>query len=160
MQNERLIDWLNNAYLMEHGMIPVIETHARGAADFPEIRERLDQHYAETFVHREQVARCLNLLGAEPPLAKSVAAGAVGLVRGVVSLMPRDALLNDLIADYAAESREIASYTALVAAARALVRPDIASICSQILNEEVEMAVWLEEQIPEMTLSTLAGTAN
>src|SRR4051812_22909834 len=101
LQSDRLVAWLSKAYLMEGAVLPVIEGHARGAVDFPEVRERLDQGCAEAFAHREQVARCLRLLGDEPPRAKSIAAGASGVVRGVVSLFPRAALLDDLSADYA-----------------------------------------------------------
>lgn len=158
MQNDRLIEWLNNAYLMEQEMIPILENHARGAMDLPEVRERLDQHYAETVAHREQVARCLRLVGAEPPLVRAMAAEATGMVRGMASLLPRDAVLADLVSDYAAESREIAVYTALIAAARALNQPEIAAICSQVLNDEVEMAVWIEEHIPEITVNALLPT--
>jgi ferritin-like metal-binding protein YciE len=159
MQHDRLIEWLNNAYVLEQGMIPVLETHARGAMDFPEIRERLDEHYADTVSHREQLARCLRLLGIEPPRARAVAASATGLLRGAASLLPRDAVLADLIDDYAAESREIATYTALIAAARALQETEIASVCSRILDDEVEMAVWIEAHIPEMSVRALQAAA-
>jgi ferritin-like metal-binding protein YciE len=148
---ERLIAWLKEAYIMEQNMIPVLECHAQCALEFHELRDRIDQHIGETYRHREQVARCLRLLGAEPSMARTMAATATGMFQGVAAVMRRDAVLKDTVADYASESLEIATYTALVAAARELGFEQVATICSDILDEEVEMAAWLEEHIPAIT---------
>jgi ferritin-like metal-binding protein YciE len=154
---DRLIAWLKDAYTMEQNMIPVLESHARCAIEYHGLRDRLDQHIGETYRHREQVARCLRLLGAEPSLVKAMAATATGMMQGVATTLQRDAVLKDTVADYTTESMEIATYTALVAAARELGHEQIASICSDILDEEVEMAAWLEEHIPEITTRAVQG---
>ena len=71
--------------------------------------------------------------------------------------MASDVILKNVQADYAAESAEIAMYTALIAAAEQNSLTEIAAICSDILDEEVEMAAWLEERIPELTAYAFAG---
>lgn len=151
----RLIPWLKNAYMMEQNMIPVLESHAQCAIPFDRLRDRLDQHLGETYRHREQVARCLRLLGEEPSTVKAMAATASGMVQGIVTSIQPDAMLKNVLADYASESMEIASYTALVSATEELGEDQIADICREILDEEVEMAAWLEGQIPDVTAYAL-----
>src|SRR5687768_8950719 len=97
---ERLIDWLQHAHAMEQGMTAVLDQHLRRAADFPAIRDRLNDHLAQTHAHREQVARCLRLLGREPSLTQMASATVTGLMQGVATLLQRDSVLKDMLADY------------------------------------------------------------
>lgn len=152
---ERLITWLNEAHATEQTMLQVLEGHAILAAEFPEIRAGLEAHRAETLRHRDQVAQCLRLLGREPSSVKTMVATAAGIAQGVSAAMARDAVLKNVQSDYAAESAEIASYTALVAAAEGSSQTEIAEICRGILDEEMDMAVWLEECIPDLTVQIL-----
>jgi ferritin-like metal-binding protein YciE len=55
----------------------------------------------------------------------------------------------------AAESFEIASYRALIAAARALGDEETARVCEEILRDEERMAAWLTENLPRVVQETL-----
>ncbi len=56
-----------------------------------------------------------------------------------------------MLADYASEHFEIACYRSLIAAAEEAGKPQVAEVCSEILEDEEAMADWIEEQIPEVT---------
>lgn len=64
------------------------------------------------------------------------------------TVMAKDRMVKDAMANYAIEYFEIASYMAIVAAAREMGLEDIASMCETIITEEQDMADWLEMQLP------------
>lgn len=156
---QQLIAWLNDAHAMETSLTKVLETHARSAAEFPAIRAQFEQHLAETHAHAAKVAQCLRLLDQEPSAVKDTLARGMGLMEGMATSMYRDELLKNFLMDYAAESMEIACYTALIAAAEDAGLLEIARLCSEILDDEIEMAAWLEEQIPVITKQVLHAAA-
>lgn len=150
-RNEQLISWLNSAYAMEQSLIPVLENHAKDAKDLAWVRERDERHLAETRRHAERVKECLDLLGAKPSTMKSAMGNLTGMVQGASSGMYKDELVKNFLSDYAAEHFEIACYTSLIAAAEELGQTRIATICQEILRDEIEMANWLKENIPQIT---------
>jgi ferritin-like metal-binding protein YciE len=144
---------------MERSLAKMLESQIGGAADFPEIQSRLQQHLIETRGHAEQVAACLTQLGEKPSMTKGAFGTMMGAVEGAATGVFRDALVKSFLMDYAAEHMEIASYEALVAAADELDLPDIASACEAILADETAMAAWLEQSIPEVTAMSLRELA-
>jgi ferritin-like metal-binding protein YciE len=81
---------------------------------------------------------------------KDVTANFMGAVQGMATtLMPDDVVKNALL-EYALEHFEIASYSALIAAAEDAGQMAIAHTCSELLREETQMALWLEEEIPKL----------
>jgi ferritin-like metal-binding protein YciE len=68
----------------------------------------------------------------------------------------RDELMKNFISDYATEQMEIASYKALIAAARATGEERIAGICQQILADEEDMAAWLDAHMASAARESLA----
>ena len=46
---------------------------------------------------------------------------------------------------------EIASYKSLIAAAESAGETEVARVCQEILQDEEEMAAWLDERVPEVT---------
>jgi ferritin-like metal-binding protein YciE len=156
---EQLTMWLNNAHAMELALVRVLQNHARDARELPEMRDRIEQHLEETHRHADLVGDCLERIGAKPSTLKSVAGNVLGMMQGASTGMFHDELLRNVVADFAAENLEIACYTSLMEAAEAAGLPEIADICSEILQEEEAMAAWLEEQIPEVTRLVMQQTA-
>ena len=150
-RHEQLITWLNSAHSMEQSLIPVLENHAKDAKDVAWVRERDERHLAETRRHVERVRECLDLLGAKPSTIKSAIGNLTGMVQGASSGMYKDEIVKNFLSDYAAEHFEIACYTSLIAAAEELGQTRIATICQEILRDEIEMANWLRENIPQIT---------
>jgi ferritin-like metal-binding protein YciE len=152
---EVLVAWLNDAYAMEKAQIPVLENHAKDAREFPSIRLRGEQHVEETRRHAELVGDCIERLGESPSATKSALGTMIGNVQSVTTGAFRDELVKNFLMDFAAENLEIASYNAIITAARDLGEDYVARTCEQILRDEQEMAGWLQENLPTAVRETL-----
>jgi ferritin-like metal-binding protein YciE len=149
MSQNQLVAWLDDAYAMETGLIPILQTHA-GAFEskLPEAAARVREHISETRRHADRLEQCLRTLGSTPSTAKSTVSAVMGTVEGMSTSMFRDELVKNALADYGAEQFEVACYTALVTAAMKLGYPDVAHLCEQNLKEDEAMAAWLRQQLP------------
>jgi ferritin-like metal-binding protein YciE len=159
MANDLLISWLNDAYAMEQSLLPVLENHASDAErDMPEAAARIRQHIEETRNHASRVEECLRMLNQQPSGVKSTLAAIMGSVQSVTTGMFRDEPIKNALADYGSEQFEVACYHALVAGALQLGYSDIARLCEENMREDLKMADWLQEQIPEVVETSLAKT--
>ena len=145
---ETLIGWLNDAYAMEKGLVQVLENHANDVKDRPEMYRRIAQHLEETKMHAERVRDCVQRLGGDVSTMKTAMGAVSGFLQGRSTGASPDELVKNALADYASEHLEIASYRALIVAARALGEQQIAQVCEGILRDEEEMARWLEQNLP------------
>ena len=92
--------------------------------------------------------------------AKKAAVGQVtGMFKGLSTATAKDELVKNCLADYAAEHFEIACYKSLITGALAIGDVETAKACEQILQEEQNMATWLEQNIPMVTEEHLAKSA-
>jgi ferritin-like metal-binding protein YciE len=149
--HDQIVTWLRDAHAMERNMESVLERHINEAQDHPALRDRLLAHLAETRHHARRVEGCLELLNATPSTAKDVAANLMGAMQGISTVMFRDEVVKNVLAEYAMEHFEIACYSSLIAAAEEAGLVDIAHTCSDLLREEAAMAIWLEDEIPKLT---------
>lgn len=147
-QQELVVAWLNDAHAMENALIKVLEHRVKDAEDFPMIQSKDKEHLEQTRRHAELVNGCIERLGASPSTAKSVLGTLFGAMQAPMTGMYRDEVVKNLLTDHAAERFEVASYRALIAAARQAGDPETASTCELILREDEAMADWLIEQIP------------
>jgi ferritin-like metal-binding protein YciE len=155
-----LVAWLKDAHAMEEALIPNLENHAKDAKNYPQIQVRIQQHIDETRRHAELVAGCIERLGDKPSKAKDVLGKVQGAMAGAGTAPFGDELVKDLLADFSAEHLEIASYEALIAAARDVGDETTATTCEQILRDEEAMAKAIEENLPIVVRDALhAGAA-
>jgi ferritin-like metal-binding protein YciE len=157
MARDLLVSWLNDAYAMEQALIPVLRNHAKDAeGNTPDAAARLRQHVDQTETHLRRLEQCLLALGASPSTLKSTTGSVMGTVQSVMSGMFSDEMIKNTISDYGSEQFEVASYTALVAAADELGLEDVARLCEENLREDQLMASWLEQQIPVVVARSVA----
>jgi ferritin-like metal-binding protein YciE len=156
---ETLIGWLNDAYAMERGLVQVLENHANDVKDRPEMYRRMAQHLEETKMHAERVKDCVERMGGSTSSMKTAMGSVSGFLQGRSTGASPDELVKNALADYASEHLEIASYRALIVAARALGEQQVAQVCEGILREEEEMARWLEHSLPMVVNEYLGTTA-
>lgn len=154
---ETLIGWLNDAYAMEKGLVQVLENHANDVKDRPDMYRRIAQHLEETKMHAERVRDCVQRLGGDVSTMKTAMGAVSGFFQGRSTGASPDELVKNALADYASEHLEIASYRALIVAARALGEQHIVQVCEGILRDEEEMARWLEQNLP-MVVQEYLGT--
>ncbi|HEX3554435.1 MAG TPA: ferritin-like domain-containing protein [Thermoanaerobaculia bacterium] len=147
-QKETLIGWLNDAFAMEKSLVQVLENHANDVKDRPEMYRKISEHLEKTRMHAERVRDCVERLGGSTSSMKTALGAVTGFFQGRSTGISPDELVKNALSDYAAEHFEIASYNALIVAARALGEPEVARVCEEILRDEQDMARWLEKQLP------------
>lgn len=142
---ERLLKWLQDAYAMEQEANTMLTATAGRLEHYPELKARIEQHIAETRDQSEQVKRCIELLDGSLPTVKGAVASVMATVHAAGNSMMSDEVAKSLGVSYAFEHMEIASYRALVIAAKEAGQTQIAQICAAILDQEIAMAEWLIE---------------
>jgi ferritin-like metal-binding protein YciE len=153
------VGWLKDAYSMETTLISALEDHARDARDFPELRGGLEQHLQQTRRHADLVKSCLERHGESASGLKTGLSGLAGQLKNMMNAAAADEVVKNTLDDFVAEHLEIASYTALIAAAEQLGDQQTATICRQILQEEQEAARIVITQIPVVTQTALRKKA-
>lgn len=159
ISKDRLVSWLNDAYAMEQAISKVLENHVNDAKDYPLLQTQLQKHLEQTRHHGEIVKGCIERLGASTSAIKSGLADISGILVALSTGMAQDELVKNAIADYATEHFEIASYTALITAARDYGDADIVRACESIRQDEQEMAQWLEQRLPIIVQNSLRKAA-
>jgi ferritin-like metal-binding protein YciE len=148
MPSTTLISWLNDAYAMEMGLIPILENHAADARDDPAAKARIERHVVETRQHAERLQRCIETLGGRVSVVKATVSAVMGGVESLATAPFRDEIVKNTLMDYASEHFEIACYHALIAAARDGGHEEVVRSCEKNLADETSMADWLRGQIP------------
>jgi ferritin-like metal-binding protein YciE len=155
--------WLNNAYSMETGLVHTLQSHAKDAEAFPQIQARIQQHVEETHRHAHMIKDCIERRGGSPSTLKSGMATVAGKAQGVAMRPAQDRVVKNTLADSSAEQLEISSYRALMAAAHDLGDQETVAICQQILQDEEDMAHFLDENLATLVTETVhrlsAGTS-
>lgn len=153
--NELFVAWLNDAHALENSIVQALESQVDLASDHPTVQNGIQQHLEATRRHAETVEGLLKQLDESPSGVKNTMAKVGGKVQGMMPGAAKDDLVKAALQDYSTEHMEIASYQSLIAAANQLGHPEIAQACQGILQEEIQMAQWLEEQIPVVTREAL-----
>ena len=148
---EHLVHWLRDAYAMEKHALEMCERQSERIENYPELKARITQHVEETKNQISRLDRCFEILGEEPSTFKTAAGGIMGNLQALGGMLASDEIVKASMASYIFEHMEISSYKILIAAANATNQPEIASICSEILQQEEEMASWLENHLASTT---------
>jgi ferritin-like metal-binding protein YciE len=154
-QKKTYIAWLNDAHALEESLIDVLEKQIGELDGKPEAKEKLQEHLAETRHHAELVRACLARHGEEPSGGKDIMAKVGAAISGVSLSLAEDTMVKNVHSSYAAEHVEIASYTLIRAAASEFGDMETVAACDEVLVDENDMAQWLLEQLPIVTVEYL-----
>ncbi|HSL46648.1 MAG TPA: ferritin-like domain-containing protein [Anaerolineales bacterium] len=157
-QRDTLATWLKDAYAMEQGIVEILERQIEQMDDMPDAKEKIYQHLELTKTQADRVRACVERLGEDVSHVKSGLSNFLGAVQGMSTWMANDKIVKNALANYAIEHFEIASYMANAVAARDLGYEDIAAVCETIMEEEQDMADWLEMQLPMVTRQHMLQT--
>lgn len=147
---ERLITFIEDAYVMEEQIAQTLRRHIEQATAAPAvIRRRMQQHLAETEVQAKRMRQRLEAHGRDPSTLKTTGGQLVGNVVGLMGALRPDTLSRNMRDDYVTEHLEIAAYTMLIAAARAAGDDATIKAAEASLREEVLMADFLYQHLPE-----------
>lgn len=156
---ENLLDWLRDAHAMEQQAEKMLKAQAERLENYPEFRERIVQHIAETEGQQRLLGECIKRLGGSPSTLKDLAGKLMAFGQAVGGMTMSDEVVKGAMSGYVFENLEIASYTVLIEAATASGDELTAEACRAILKEEVAMADWLREHLPEITRAFLSRSA-
>lgn len=148
---EELLHALRDAHAMEAQAETMLRGQAKRLAHYPALRARVERHLEETQSQRQLVGQCIEQLGESPSSIKDIGGRFTAMGQSLAGTVADDEVLKAVIASYAFEHMEIASYRMLIAMANTVGEPEIQKICERILPEEEAMASWLEEHMLDVT---------
>jgi ferritin-like metal-binding protein YciE len=165
----KLIQYLNEAYGLEKRLETALEAHIAMTTQAA-YKKRLKEHWSETKRHGREVEQRVKQLGGvattvEAPGPASVADAAQAVLSGAqkAAALAQGSLhalrgtgeqemqLKNAKTEYASESEEIASYSAIETLAEMLGDRETQRLVRAIRREEERMRSYLERQIPRLT---------
>lgn len=158
--NDNLLDWLRDAHAMEQQAESMLKGQAERLEHYPELKARIIKHIEETQGQQRLLVECIERLGGSTSTFKDLAGKLMAFGQAVGGMTMSDEVVKGAMAGYVFENMEIASYTVLIEAAEAAGDSATAQACRSILKEEVAMAEWLKEHLPEVTRAFLARSAD
>lgn len=155
-KQDNLLDWLRDAHAMEQQAEKMLEAQAGRLEHYPELKSRILQHLDETRGQQRLLEECLKRLDSSPSTFKDMGAKLMAFGQAVSGMTVSDEVVKGAMSGYVFENMEIAAYTVLIAAAQEVGDAATESALKQILPQEVAMADWLREHLPEITRAYLA----
>ena len=152
---DTLIDWLRDAYAMESQAVEMLERQAERIKNYPEVLAKVQEHIEVSNRQADRLKQCLQRLGTDTSAIKTGVAMLIGNAQSLSGVITSDEIVKAAIFNYSFEHFEIANYRSLIAAAEQVGEPEIARMLQQSLNEELEMAGWLEQRLPQLTKTYL-----
>jgi ferritin-like metal-binding protein YciE len=151
-QKKTYLAWLNDAHAMEMGLVKMLEKQTTETKDtHPELSAKIAAHLEETKQHASLVEAVITRMGSSPSVGKDFLSQASTVLGGLTASLPEDSMVKNVHGSYASEQFEIATYTLLTAAAEEVGDTESVSIFQRILDEEIEMANFLIEQLQAAT---------
>lgn len=157
--DDNLNDWLRDAHAMEQQADKMLNAQADRLEHYPDLRARIVQHIDETRWQQKMLDECLTRRGTSNSVVKDMGGKLMAFGQAVGGMTASDEVVKGAMSGYVFENLEIASYTALIAAAQAAGDAATQSACEQILVQEKAMAAWLLEHLPHITQAFLARAA-
>lgn len=147
---------LRNAHAMERQAEQLLQRQCERLTDFPELQLRLRSHLQETRLQCRRLERRLDACGDSHSALKDAALSLLGNLTAFGNAMAGDEILKNTFADNAFEHYEIAVYKSLIALAEAAGIPEAVVDLTASLQEEEQMAAWLDSHVQDVTLAYLA----
>lgn len=152
---ENLLDWLRDAHAMEQQAEKMLKAQSERLENYPQLKARIDEHIEEILGQQQLIDECLTRLGGSASTLKDVGGKLMAFGQAVGGSLMSDEVIKGAMAGYVFENMEVASYTVLIAAAKAAGDAETQAACEKILPQEVAMAQWLLAHLPELTQAFL-----
>jgi ferritin-like metal-binding protein YciE len=153
--NEYLDQWLRDAHAMEEQATTMLTSQAGRIENYPELKQKIEQHIRETESQRDRLEACLTRRGTSASGAKDIAAKFTAMGQGLSGTIMGDEVAKGSMASYTFEHFEISAYRQLIGAAELVGDQETKRVCEEILKEEQAMADWLYEQLPVVSRTFL-----
>jgi len=145
------ITGLKNAHAMEKQALSMMSPQIDRIENYPDVKERLVQHAKETEGQVQRLERVLEQLGEKPSAVKDTMLSAMGGMAAMGHAPAPDEILKNSFANFAFENYEIAAYNSLIVLAEAAGESAVVAPLQKNLEEEQNMAAWLESNLAGVT---------
>ena len=135
----KLVDYIRDAHAMEINSLQMLKSMLLHTSD-SEMSSLIEDHIAETEVHRDRLATRLEDMGEAPNPAKKAGALLTAAMKGMLDQVRPDKPGKDARDAYVTEQVEIAAYELLRRLADRAGDAQTAAIASQNLADEEAMA--------------------
>ncbi|UAW97510.1 ferritin-like domain-containing protein [Halopseudomonas nanhaiensis] len=156
---KNLVDWLRDAHAMEQQAETMLKAQSERLEHYPELRARIEEHITETQGQRELIEQCLARYDASPSGIKDFGGKMMAFAQGVGGSIMTDEVVKGAAMGYVFENLEIASYTVLIAAAKEVGDTETQRACETIIEQEIAMAQWLKDHLPQVVSAFLTRDA-
>lgn len=143
---------LRNAHALENEALSIMNRQLDRLESYPELAQRLRLHVDETEGQIDRLDAILEGLSEDASTLKDTAASVMGNMAALGHTVAGDEILKNTFADYAFENYEIAAYRSLLAMAEQGAFMEAMPLLQQSLEQEEDMARWLEGQLKPFTL--------
>lgn len=153
------LDWVRDAHAMEKQAESMLEKMASRLEHYPDLKARLEQHIDETRQHQALVQSVIDRYDTSSSALKDTMGKLSAFGQAMGGMMAEDEVVKGAISGYVFENLEIASYTSLIAAAELVGDQEGARIFEQIREQEVAMADWALQHLPDVTEQFMVRSA-
>lgn len=153
---ENYLAWLRDAHAMEEQALTMMQGMASRLENYPQLRARIESHIAETREQAEALSRLLQRKGSgSSPLNDSMGK-MTAIAQSLSGIFTGDEVVKAILASFAFENMEIASYRILITAAEQMGDAEAVAVFTRCLKQEEAMAEWLADNSPGITRSFLS----
>jgi ferritin-like metal-binding protein YciE len=143
------ITGLKNAHALETQAVQLLERQIERIENYPEMAARMKSHVEESRTQAQRLEQILERHGTSHSALKDFGTGLMGNLAAMAHAPMQDEILKNTFANYAFEHFEIASYRALMEMAQAAGDQQGLSLLQQSLQEEVQMAEFIGQNLPQ-----------
>ncbi|MDP9563375.1 UNVERIFIED_ORG: ferritin-like metal-binding protein YciE [Rhizobium nepotum] len=147
---------LRNAHAMENQALSIMKPQISRIESYPEVKARLELHYRETEGQLARIEEVLQGLSETSSTMKDTALSMTGSLASLGHSIAGDEIIKNSLANFAFENYEIAAYKALLTICDHGGYQAAHAALAKNLEEEVNMARWLEDNLEKVTLGFVA----
>jgi ferritin-like metal-binding protein YciE len=156
---ENYLSWVKDAHAMEKQAESMLEKMAGRLEHYPDLKARIQQHIEETREQQILVQSVIDRYDTSHSAFKDAVGKLSALGQAMGGMLADDEVVKGAISGYVFENFEIASFTSLIAAAALVGDLEGARIFEQIREQEVEMAEWALDHLPDVTEQFMVRSA-
>ncbi|WP_377296791.1 ferritin-like domain-containing protein [Rhizobium sp. SGZ-381] len=148
---DHFIAWLGEAHALEVQASALLRAQIARIENYPELRERLQEHLTQTEAQADVLLRLLDRASGSGSVLKGVAGRLSAVAQGMTGMLAADEVVRIAMAAYGFEHSKIALYRVLLTAADELGDTEAVGVFETILKQEAAMAAWLETHLDVVT---------
>ena len=142
---------LSNAHAMEAQAEQLLQRQIERTDEFPDIKQRLEEHLEETRRQQQRIDQILEANGESASTLKDTAMSLFGNMAAASHMPANDEILKNAFASFAFENYETAAYRSLIAIAESIGATEAVGPLRQSCEEEEAMAGWLSNHLDSVT---------